>query len=91
MITPREFTVEKIRYTAGWVKLFFFFATGFVIVGALMAFWEFWDEPRQLIVPLLLAGIGLLLFLLLIYVFDILCALGYLQGIAIEKREKDYD
>jgi len=69
-------------------RLYFYFATGLVFAGTFTAFWEFWDEPRQLVVPLLLAGIGFLLLVLVPCAEGILVDVEYLQKLIKEQKEK---
>ena len=89
MESPQEFAERWLRDSmGGWAKLFLYLATGFVTVGTLMAIWEFWDEPRQLVVPLLLAGIAFLLFRLVPCVEGILVDLEYLQKLIKEQKEE---
>ena len=61
---------------------------GCVFVGTFIAFSEFWDEPRQLVVPVLLAGIGFSLLVLVPFVEGILVDLEYLQQLIKEQKEK---
>jgi len=89
METPQEFAAKWLRNGVGWWPgLFFYFARGLVIGGTFLAIWEFWDEPRQLVVPALLAGIGFLLIVLVPFVEGILVDLEYLQKLIREQKEK---
>ena len=89
METPQEFAAKWLRNGIGrWPRLYFYFAMGLVLAGTFTAFWEFWDEPRELVVPLLLAGIAFLLLVLVPCVEGILVDLEYSQKIEEEKRGK---
>ncbi len=89
METPQEFAAKWLRNGMGRsARLYFYFAMGCVVAGTFTAFWEFWDEPRQLVVPLLLAGIALLLLVLVPCVEGILVDLEYLQKLMKEQKEK---
>lgn len=92
METPQEFAERWLRNgMGGWNKLFLYIAIACVTVGTVIAFYEFWDEPRQLVVPLLLAGLAFLLFRFLPCVEGILVDLEYMAEIEKEKREKIQD
>jgi len=89
METPQEFAERWLRNgMGGWNKLFLYLAIACVTVGTVIAISEFWDEPRQLVVPLLLAGIAWLLFRLYACVEGILVDLEYMAEIEEKKREK---
>lgn len=86
--TPEEFAEKYTRQKSGTQKFFESLGAILVAAGAVIAIWQFYDDPAQLPVPFLLAGIGFLLFMLVVYAEGILVDLEYLQRIVKERRKK---
>jgi len=70
-----------------WEKVYEDFGLTFILMGVGLAVWQFHDQPGQLAVPFILAGIACYLVLLFRYAGGILGDLEYLQEI-VKKGQK---
>ena len=78
MDTPEQFASKwRCNGTGWWVR--WLQKLAHVAVGTGLAIAYFYDEPAQLAVPLLLAGVAWCLIILVAYVEGILVDLEYLQ------------
>ncbi len=89
MESPQEFTQNWIQHRRGmgtWDAISMFLAWLCVGAGTVLVILEFWDQPGQRAVPILIAGIAWLLFRMAGVADLILVNVAYLQGMM---REKD--
>lgn len=92
MDTLKQFASEWQRNGTGWwVRSLQTLAHVSVAVGTLLAIGYFYDEPAELAVPLLLAGVALCLIILVSYVEGILVDLEYLQQLMTASRDEKVD
>jgi hypothetical protein len=89
METPEEFAEKFLHRDKGWwEKCFENLGLVFLVSGVGLAIWHFYDQPGQLAVPFLLAGIACFLVLLFGYAEGILADLEYLQAIVKERQKR---
>ena len=77
METYREYAKAYLREKDAGMNFFMKLAAMFFLAGLVVAIWQFYDEPGQIPVPLILAGIAWLLINLVGIAESILVALEY--------------
>ncbi len=89
METPEEFAEKFLHREKSWWETFFVtLGMVFLVSGVGLAIRYFYDQPGQLAVPFLLAGIGCFLALLVCYAEGIVADLEYLQAIVKEGQKR---
>lgn len=89
MQTPQEFAEEFLQRDRSWWEMCFeYLGLVFFVSGVGLAIWHFYDQPGQLAVPFLLAGIACFLVLLFGYANGIVADLEYLQAIVKEGEKR---